>query len=521
MECAKLIFLIPFLSFVQSNSNVNVFRFASNYGDHMVLQRAPSRAIIWGFGEYGTNVTLIFLNKYYNNKVFYNTHGLKIWKIVLKPVLASGPHVINAVSNVKGKRVMISLRDVYFGDVWLCGGQSNMMFTVAYSLRAARELEIVHNYTKVRLFTVKRYYSKNPVDELIKSNILQPWSVANKSSLNGYGWNYFSAICWMYGRRLYDIYKIPIGLISSNYDGTTVEAWSSPESLLRCGIKSHKSDDYGTSDDDERNLHSALWNAMIYPFLSTTIYGVIWYQGERNAHRPSNYNCVFPALINGWRDGWFEGTGGYTQYSFPFGFVQLGPLGKDFEINGFPELRWKQTAKYGFVPNPKMHNTFMAVAMDLLDLKSPYGTIHPREKTTVAERLIQGARAIAYGENRKWTGPLINAIEGIIKLRDNIYVIAAYFKKTSLKKGGIEVRNLNGFEVLLKNSTVWHSVKITSAFHSSLLLRVKFPIKSISAVRYAWNRRPCLYKKCAIYLKNEDLPCPPFIVYGPFRIRYI
>ena len=53
-------------------------------------------------------------------------------------------------------------------------------------------------------------------------------------SVGGADWSYFSALCWMFGRRLYEQYGIPIGLISSNYGGTRVEAWSSPETNSRC-----------------------------------------------------------------------------------------------------------------------------------------------------------------------------------------------------------------------------------------------------------------------------------------------
>ena len=45
-------------------------------------------------------------------------------------------------------------------------------------------------------------------------------------SVGGKDWTHFSALCWMFGRRLYERYGIPIGLISSNYRGTRVEAWS-------------------------------------------------------------------------------------------------------------------------------------------------------------------------------------------------------------------------------------------------------------------------------------------------------
>lgn len=34
------------------------FRFANHYADHMVLQRAPYRAVLWGFGENNTFVSI-------------------------------------------------------------------------------------------------------------------------------------------------------------------------------------------------------------------------------------------------------------------------------------------------------------------------------------------------------------------------------------------------------------------------------------------------------------------------------
>jgi len=44
------------------------------------------------------------------------------------------------------------------------------------------------------------------------------------------------------------------------------------------------------------------------------------------------------------------------------------------EVGTFPAERWAQTANYGYSPNPALPNTFMAVAMDLPDFSSPYGT---------------------------------------------------------------------------------------------------------------------------------------------------
>ena len=44
---------------------------------------------------------------------------------------AGGPYTIVATSVVNKTAVNITLNDVLFGDVWLCGGQSNMQFTVS------------------------------------------------------------------------------------------------------------------------------------------------------------------------------------------------------------------------------------------------------------------------------------------------------------------------------------------------------------------------------------------------------
>ena len=62
---------------------------------------------------------------------------------------------------------------------------------------------------------------------------------------------------------------------------------------------------------------------MIHPFLTMTIYGVVWYQGESNAIKPDTYDCTFPALIDDWRAKWHEGSHGNTNEMFPFGFVQV------------------------------------------------------------------------------------------------------------------------------------------------------------------------------------------------------
>lgn len=44
----------------------------------------------------------------------------------------------------------------------------------------------------------------------------------------------FSAVCWLYGKFLSQHFNYPIGLVETNWGGTRIEAWSSPDALKRC-----------------------------------------------------------------------------------------------------------------------------------------------------------------------------------------------------------------------------------------------------------------------------------------------
>ena len=55
-----------------------------------------------------------------------------IWRVTLDPVEAGGPYSLTAaVGNSTA-----TLEDVLFGDIWLCGGQSNMWLQISKVGRA-------------------------------------------------------------------------------------------------------------------------------------------------------------------------------------------------------------------------------------------------------------------------------------------------------------------------------------------------------------------------------------------------
>lgn len=57
------------------------------------------------------------------------------------------------------------------------------------------------------------------------------------ASIGGPDWNYFSAVCWFYGKYLYRHRGYPIGLIASYWGGATIQPWMTPEGLATCNEK--------------------------------------------------------------------------------------------------------------------------------------------------------------------------------------------------------------------------------------------------------------------------------------------
>ena len=68
-------FLILFSLVFGQIEGDDVFRFANVFGSHMVLQQAPKRSSIWGYGEVGQKVVVLFPGKIYRSIVTEKTEG--------------------------------------------------------------------------------------------------------------------------------------------------------------------------------------------------------------------------------------------------------------------------------------------------------------------------------------------------------------------------------------------------------------------------------------------------------------
>ena len=108
---------------------------------------------------------------------------------------------------------------------------------------------------------------------------------------------WFSSICYLFGRRLNAELGVPIGLIDSTWGGTIIEAWSSPDALAQCNTNTDGEKD---PSQDGENDPSQLYNAMVYPYTKMAIKGALWYQGINKSNNSSqiHIHTVFHKISN-------------------------------------------------------------------------------------------------------------------------------------------------------------------------------------------------------------------------------
>ncbi|MDB5002518.1 MAG: 9-O-acetylesterase [Mucilaginibacter sp.] len=228
------------------------------------------------------------------------------------------------------------------------------------------------------------------------------------------------------------------------------------------------------------NRPTLIYNAMINPILPYTIKGVIWYQGESNADRATQYRWLFPLLINDWRQNWGEGN-------FPFYFAQIANYAATDQppAADWPALRQAQLSTLS-IPN-----TGMAVTIDIGDANR----IHPQNKQETGRRLALIARAKTYGEKIPYSGPIYKSqvING-----NKIELEFTHTDNGLIAKGD----TLKGFTIAGSDKKFHPAWAIISG---NKVVVNSGDVANPVAVRYAWANNP----SCNLY-NGANLPASPF-----------
>jgi sialate O-acetylesterase len=223
-------------------------------------------------------------------------------------------------------------------------------------------------YSDIRLFTVGQgTTSATPLESL--QTVSHNWTKASAAALGGKAWNEFSAICWLTGREIHDALDVPVGLISSNWGGTSIQVWMPSKANELCNTGNWSGDRH---------------NAMINPYMvgPMQMAGVLWYQGESNNGQGRYYSTAFPCLIQAWRQL-------FEQPALWVGFVQVAgyQYGGASRPDPSADLRQGQLAALG------LPNVAVATTIDTGD----WICVHPPDKQTPSHRLAAAALDQIYG----------------------------------------------------------------------------------------------------------------------------
>lgn len=464
-------------------------KLAAVFTDNMVLQRNQPISV-YGTANGGDTIEVTF--KQQKKNVIADKYGK--WKITFPSLTKGGPYEMT----VQSKETNIILKNILIGDVWFCSGQSNMAFQLQNSENGSVEVKKVIANSTIRLFNAKAIRDTDETAwdaaTLVKTNQLEyfsgSWSVCDSISVKD-----FSAIAYYFGKNIAREENVPVGLIQVAVGGSPIESWIDRNTLEHDDkvvdvLTNWRKSDFIMPWVRERanvNLKNATiakqrhpydpsynFEAGVEAFTKFPLKGVIWYQGESNAHNVELYEHLMQKLVESWRKAW--------DTNLPFYYVQLSSM----ERPTWPAFRDMQNRLQNKIPN-----SGMAISMD-------YGetlNVHPIKKKEVADRLALLALRNTYGKDVIANGP--SAVKAIQK-GDNILVSFALAKQltTADKKEliGFELVNDKGIHFQSKAAIVKNQVQITIPKG-----------EKIKTVLYAWKPFTT-----ANLVNEAGLPCSTF-----------
>jgi sialate O-acetylesterase len=519
-----IVFGLGILLLTLRTANAEI-RLPALISDHAMLQ-AGKPVAIWGWSAPGAKVHVSFTatGARYQNDFTAVADASGRWSGVLRPLLSG---TVGQLEIESDKDASKTVSDLLAGEVWLGGGQSNMVYTIAGNsgkdpTNPVEMAEIARNIAdaqkeagiikgSIRYFKVTSSGADEPADD-----VTGQWVLASPGNVKD-----FSAVAWNFAVALQDKLHQPVGLIVSCVGGTPVESWmsrqtlestsagaavegrhnarvaaSTPEVIARqeAAMKAWQAANptpelkFLHESTRQRPAYTAtyytapvrLYNGMIHGLEPYTLRGVIWFQADGNASFPLEYSEMFQAMIREWRADWKE--------QLPFYFVEMNnartPQTKPVEQCNLCLIREQQ---HGALQLPGVG---MIAAIDVGN-----GNLHFPNKRPLGQRLAGLALHNVYGMPGQPNSPIFRSfkIEGN-KVRLSFDDAAGLRTTTGGELKGFAIRGSSG-------DWVWAQGKI----EGEQIVVWNDAVRSPVAVRYAWAQNPVISVENGV-----GLPLYPF-----------
>lgn len=444
------------------------------YTDNMVLQRDTPLSI-HGTADAGEQVTVRIDRQQWITKT---TPDGK-WSVKLSPLKAGGPYTLT----VSTPKKTLKYANVLVGEVWLCSGQSNMEFMLNQSTTGKKDIPQAAD-EQLRLYDMKARWRTNAVQwdasVLDSLNHLQYYEDTRWETSTPDNAACFSAIAYYFGRMLRDSLNVPVGLICNAIGGSPTESWVDRNTLeyqFPAILKDWTHNDFIqdwvrgraalnvklSKEKYQRHPYEPcyLYESGIRPLEQYPVKGVIWYQGESNAHNREAHEKLFKLLIGSWRKNW-------ANEELPFYYVQLSSIARP----SWPWFRDSQRRMMDEIPH-----TGMAVSSDYGDSLD----VHPRNKRPIGERLARWALNKTYGmAGIVPSGPLFRQADF---REDAVYVTFDYGKGMKSSDGA----PLRTFEVAETDGVYYPAVAEVIDGRINRIKVYSEQVKHPRYVRYGWQ----------------------------------
>jgi len=460
-----------------------------------VLQRDQSAAV-WGSAVPGETLTLAVKSQ--SRTAVADSNGF--WRINLNPEPAGGPFSLG-VSGTQSPAV--TLTNIYFGDVWLLTGQSNMQQSIgSQSANFPSYYPVMpdssDDFDDMRFMLIRPVErTGGPAEKVVLDLPWNRWEASALTNMSATG--YFFARELKAALNANGLGHIPLGFIKVCKGATAAEQWISAEAVAAMEEPLVARDGKPAS---------SYYNGMIAPSQNYAVKGVLWYQGEANADtmdRIAQYPLVFRTLVESWRAQW-------NNPELPFYFVQLAPFRKGALIPEEGDWSWMRESQTECLA---VTNTAMACIID----SGFQADIHPPFKDRVGKRLARIALDQIYGIPTVSRGPTVSAVQingsEVVMTYGNVAdgletrSVDSQPDAEEVAVGGtaisISADELGGFALCGSDQVFYWATQAEIINANQVRISNPANVPSPVAIRYAWSR----YPRCNLF-NSEGLPAEPF-----------
>jgi len=526
---ATVLALALLLAIGASAQTAPKLKLPSFFSDGMVLQRDKPLKI-WGWSAPANDVTLTFAGQ---TKTTTARDGK--WEIVLDPLAAQAKG--QSLTVISGEETL-TLKDILLGDVWICGGQSNMEWRLASTRDADLEIPAAR-FPKVRFYRIEPEGLPDPQHDIPVSQSAGIWQACSPETAGN-----CSGVAYYFGKRLHRNLNVPIGLINAAWGGTMAQHWVTRETLdtlptmqktlAEYETKRNKWMNQGGEDGATKRYESDLktWqervaklakgtkppskpnprnyanpaqgripagplNAMIMPLAGLSVQGVLFYQGENNSFGNTwiPFQETFPAVISDWRTL-------FKDEDLPFGIIQIAGWSTRRSMTYDMNHHTNVVREIQFKTWQSTPHTGLMVSFDA----NSDANIHPRRKAPVGERSARWALSEVYGATSNnsaldWHGPVYHSME---TAGDKIKVI---FKKDGGEGLRLDKADVRGFYIAGADQVFHYAeARVTDSRGDTPAIEVwSKEVPKPVAVRYAFSNLPL-----GSLMNGRELPAFPF-----------